>query len=168
MSTPKLILPVKDIYYGSDGVATRSLLTKLSKVVPYGRIAAELFRAQKASSRAKQYRGGIRRSDGKFTSYRELSDGSKERALNSLCFELNKDSYGLVWGWRIDSPKKRNPHVLYIDLPNGQVNFRSPRRLDGSDYTAAWDRQGNSEARIIAFCQTVLDQRFETDTHPAV
>ncbi len=148
---------VTAVYYGSNGGATRSLLAKLGRIKPFGRIAAQLFRVQKASSKAKQYRGGIRRSDGEFNSYRDLSYEAKGKAMAKLCKELTDDSCGLMWGWAEDLKQSINSFVLYVELPNGQVSFHSPQRFDGPDYEQGWDGMRLSETRIIHFCQAVLD-----------
>ena len=148
---------VAGVFYGSNGGATRSLLAKLSKIKPFGRVAAQLFRAQKASGKAKQYRGGIRRSDGEFNSYRNLAYEAKDAALKKLCEELGSDSCGLKWGWAEDLKQPINSFVLYVELPNGQVSFHSPERFEGPDFEQGWDGQRGSETRIIQFCQAVLD-----------
>lgn len=62
------------IYYGSNGGASRSFCSTLERLGQFGRIAAQLFRVQKASSRAKVYRGEIKRAGGIRESYR-VSDG---------------------------------------------------------------------------------------------
>lgn len=149
---------VRNIYYGSNGVQTRRLLSALSEGLPLGRIAAELFRIQKASSRAKRYKGGIRRGNGKLTSYRDLAYDAKQVAIQKLCKSLSDDAHGLTWGWGVDASQSHNTHVLYVDLPNGQVSFHSPARLDGETYCSKWDGMRASEARIIAFCQSVLSE----------
>ena len=147
---------VAGVYYGSNGGATRSLLAKLSKIKPVGRIAAQLFRAQKASSKAKEYRGGIRRSDGEYNSYRDLAYEVKETALKKLCAELSGDSCGLKWGWSEDLKQPINSFVLYVELSHGQVSFHSPERFEGPDYERGWDGMRGSETRIIEFCQSIL------------
>ena len=56
-----------------------------------------------------------------------------------------------------DEVQSFNMHVLYVDLPNGQVSFHSPERFDGPDYLGEWDGLRMSEERIIQFCQEVFD-----------
>lgn len=152
---------VREVYNGSDGGATRRLMTQLEKVGGLGSIAAQLFRAQKASSRAKVYRGGLRRSSGR-TSYRDLAYNAKERALVGLCNVLAADAQGLNWGWKIDPKQPRNKYVLYVDLPNGQCSFHSPDRHVGPDYNGEWDGERGSESRIIEFCESVLTPGIES------
>lgn len=148
---------VAAVFYGSNGGATRSLLAKLSKIKPFGRIAVQLFRAQKASRKAKEYRGGIRRSDGEYNSFRDLAYEAKGESMGMLCEELSSDSCNLKWGWAEDVKQLINSYVLYVELPNGQVSFHSPERFDGPDYEQGWDGQRLSETRIIQFCQAVID-----------
>jgi hypothetical protein len=57
-------LNARQVYHGSNGGATRSFCVRLEKCGQLGRIAAALFRAQKASARAKVYHGGFHRRDG--------------------------------------------------------------------------------------------------------
>jgi hypothetical protein len=45
------------VYYASDAAETVSLYKDLSAIEPYGKIAMNLLRTQKASARAKNYRG---------------------------------------------------------------------------------------------------------------
>ena len=65
---------------GSDAAATRCFYGRLIFCGPLGLIAINLFRAQKCSARAKQYRGGIRG----VGSYKVLAYQRKEWSLASL------------------------------------------------------------------------------------
>lgn len=154
-------LSVREAYFGSDGGATLRVMTRLKKAGRLGLIAAQLFRAQKASSRAKKYRGGIRRRSGEFDSYRELAYEKKEKALGGLCSALVADSCGIRWGWKPDPKQPYAKFVVYIDLPNGQCSFHSPERLAGPDHDGEWDGDRGSEARIIEFCERVLAESSE-------
>ena len=67
---------VAEIYHGSNGAATTRLMRALEARGRLGLIAAALFRAMKASARAKKYHGGIERGYGDkahFVSYRSLA-----------------------------------------------------------------------------------------------
>jgi hypothetical protein len=141
------------VFDGSDAVRTRKFLAHLEKQGQAARIAAALFRSQKASSKAKQYSGGIERSNGEFHSYRSLSYQKKSRSLEELCSLLLVDSAGIVWGWDRDDETPHAPHVLYLDLPTGQVKFHSVERLAGPDYLGNSDGERAAEARIIAYCE---------------
>lgn len=141
-------MDVGRIYRGSDAVATRRLIAALSRAGHA--IACSLFKAQKASERAKRY------GYGKYTRY---SYARKGEALKQLCEDLERDSgHGLTWGWGLDTATNHAPWVLYVELPTGQVSFHSPDRFDGPDYAGRWDGiRGVSAERIIAFVQRVLD-----------
>ena len=127
------------VFQGSDSARTRKFLTHLEKQGQPGRIAAALFRSQKASSKAKLYSGGIERSNGEFHSYRSLSYQKKSRSLKELCSLLLVDSAGIVWGWGRDDANPHAPRVLYLELPTGQVRFHSAERLAGPDYPGNLD-----------------------------
>lgn len=145
------------VFQGSDSACTRKFLTHLEKQGQPGRIAAALFRAQKASSKAKLYSGGIERSNGEFQSFRTLSYEKKSRSLKELCSLLLIDSAGIEWGWGRDDENARAPHVLYVDLPSGQVRFHTAERFAGPDYPAAQDGERASEARIITYCDSFTE-----------
>lgn len=147
------------VYYGSNGGATRSFCVRLEKCSQLGRIAAALFRAQKASSRAKVYHGGIHRRDGGWDSYRELAYERKAECLGKLCWLLEEDDCGLQWGWKSDPGQSFAGQVLYVDLPVGQVSFHSTARFAGPDYPGDWDGEHKSEQRILDFADRVLNDK---------
>jgi hypothetical protein len=126
--------PCSSVFYGSDAVRTRKCLAHLEKQGQAARIAAALFRSQKASSKATHYTGGIQRSNGEFQSCRSLSYQKKSRSLEELCSLLLVDSAGIAWGWGRDDETPHAPHVLYLDLSTGRVRFHSKERLAGPDY----------------------------------
>ena len=137
------------VYHGSQGGATRSYLSALEKCGHIGRIAAELFRAQKSSRRAKQYRGDSV----------EMAYNRKGDSLEKLCSLLEQDSCGLSWGWQRDTSQPFASHVLYVDSPEGQISFHSPKRFSGSDYPGEWDSESVSEEVVIHFCNSVMKER---------
>lgn len=140
-------------YRGSDGERTKALYARLESLGPAGTIAVNLFRAQKNSERAKKYRG--RRS--RFAAY-----DTKNWALDNLRAALlaHADMLGIAWGWGEDAEQPLHKHVLYVDLPTGQVSFHAAERGGGPDYPKAWDGvRGVSADRIIRWCARVLDQR---------
>ena len=143
-----------EIYHGSDGKATSAFYARLQKCGPLGLIAVNLMRAQKCSSRAKCYRGGITG----IGSYRSLAYSRKDFSLRELCRILEtKAPAGMTWGWKKDPDTLGYPWVLYVDLHQGQVSFHAADRHSGPDYAGEWDgRRGLSPARIIAFCDAVL------------
>lgn len=119
-----------------------------------GLLAALLFKAQKASKRAKRYRGGTETAAG-YRSFRDMSYERKSDTLMRLA-EFLEESGGESWGWGRDEAAGQNPWVLYVELPQGQVSFHSPHRGPGRDYGDKWDGQKVSEERILAFCEDVL------------
>jgi hypothetical protein len=115
-----------------------------------------LFRAQKASARAKVYRGGVRGQG----SFKSMAYEKKNWSLGNLTDMLAQhgDRLGLCWGWQRDAQAALvgDPHewVLYVDTPCGQVSFHSATRLKGPDYPYAWDGVVNaSVGRIIRWCE---------------
>ncbi|OGF05223.1 MAG: hypothetical protein A2W00_04560 [Candidatus Eisenbacteria bacterium RBG_16_71_46] len=144
----------QEVYDGSDGDLTLRFYAELTQHGLLGKIAVCLFRAQKCSARAKVYRGGIR---GK-GSYRSMAYDRKGWSLSILCLFLCEHGaeLGIRFGWGRDDSQPLNSWVLYVDLPQGQVSFHSPTRMQGPDYPGVWDGQQASEERIIAFAQTVL------------
>lgn len=147
-----------EIYAGSNGELTKQLYATLETLGPRGVIALNLFRAQKASARAKVYRGGIRGQG----SFKRMAYDKKSWSIDLLCGVLQLHALpgdGLTWGWKQDPDVlfgERPSWVLYVDLPEGQVSFHSPTRGAGPDYLGDWDGSGLSEQRIIAFVSRVL------------
>lgn len=140
----------RTVYDGSDGQLTKDYYAHLSKLGKMGELAIQLFRAQKASLRAKKYRGGI---PGK-GSFRSMAYEKKGWAIEQLCAMLDANpDLGITFGWKKD-PKAMNAAswVVYIDLPEGQVSFHSMTRNKGPDYAGDWDQEHNSEERILQFC----------------
>ncbi len=145
-----------DVFAGSDGVVTREYYSRLQLRGPMGDIAMNLFRAQKCSTRAKKYRGGIR---GK-GSYSSLAYGRKAWSLEQLCQILRHhgENFKVIYGWKLDtSTNHRATWVLYVDLPQGQVSFHSTERYSGPDYSGDWDGKRMSETRILTFCDWVWE-----------
>ena len=149
---------VINTYLGSDGDATKALYARLEQFGPLGTIAVNLFRAQKASERAKVYRGGVR---GK-GSFRGMAYDRKQWAMDNLCTALTShaDESGIRWGWGVDSKQEFHRHVLYVDLPTGQVSFHTTSRGDGTHYPGSWDGvPGQSADRILRWIGRVLTGR---------
>jgi hypothetical protein len=140
---------VAQIFEGSNGKATKALYQQLDQFGPIGRVAVNLFRAQKCSSRAKVYRGGRHRSD---------AYDRKNWSLANLCAVLVEHGEGLNirWGWKEDPAQEFHNWVLYVELPTGQVSFHAATRGKGPDYPGEWDQSHASAQRIIAFVASVL------------
>jgi hypothetical protein len=148
-------LKARKVFNGSNRGQTRSFCCALAKTGQLGRIAAELFRIQKASARAKVYSGFITSRYGSI-SHRSLAYKRKGKCLSCLCKLLQADACGLTWGWAYDGKQQVAKCVLYIDLPNGQVSFHSTDRFAGPDYPGKWDGENKSEQRILSFCDQLM------------
>jgi hypothetical protein len=148
------VLSAWHVYRQSDGAVTRAFYEQLKTKGPIGEIAINLFRAQKASHRAKKYRGGIR---GK-GSYRSMAYDRKGWSLQNLAKSLveHGKALSIAFGWGYDDKAYDNKHVLYVDLPPGQVSFHSPERYEGPDYPHGWDHARLSDARICKFCDSLF------------
>jgi hypothetical protein len=135
------------VFTGSEASETRRFYKELEGLGWDGCLAAMLMRTQKASSRAKVYRG---------RSYKERAYVNKQRAIWKLVELLSAPECTYRWGWGDDLSRSHCPHVLYVDLPDGQVSFHSLIRGDGPDYPGKWDGvRDASAARIIRFSSTI-------------
>jgi hypothetical protein len=156
---------VGSVYYGSDGVKTRQLYKQLEKCGAIGLVALNLFRAQKCSSRAKVYHGGI----SGLGSYRDLAYEKKQYSMNQLCEVLkeNAEKLNIKWGWKIDPKQEYHKWVLYVELPIinhcdklpesiNQISFHTDKKGIGEDYNGDWDGKNASEQRIINWVSEVL------------
>jgi hypothetical protein len=150
---------VLDTFNGSDGEATRALFRSLTLRGHAGELAVNLFRACKASMRAKVYRGGVRGRG----SYSRMAYDKKNWALEQLTEILHAHPMLVAdWGWAEDPDVVFDggpAQVLYVDLlySLGQVSFHSPARLGKiRTYTGKWDGTHESAKRIVAYCDLVL------------
>ncbi len=143
-----------EVFNQQNGEVTKAYYAELATLGSHGELAVALFRAQKRSSRAKEYR----RSRFRAASYdvKEWSLSEVSRILTAHAKELSVES----WGWKEDPEVlfgERASWVLYIELPYfGQVSFHNPTRLAGQAYQAEWDGvKGASEDRIISYCNSL-------------
>jgi hypothetical protein len=136
-------MTAKEAFDTSDAADFRGFAKLLEEVGALGKIAADLLRCQKSSTRAKLYG----RSE-----YRTFSYERKETHLARLCVQLA--TAGLTWGWQEDK-SSHVPWILYVDLPNGQVSFHCYERFTGPEYPGKWDEQHASEVRVIGFADWV-------------
>lgn len=147
---PEILRVVMATYAGSDGAATMALYARLLELGPAGDVAVNLFRASKASDRAKQYRN-------KWT---KVAYGKKEYSLANLAKLLldHGAQLGITrWGWEFDDKAIGYEHVLYVELPTGQVSFHAPARGEGPDYGGEWDgMKGAGPGRVITWCARLL------------
>jgi hypothetical protein len=144
------IASIYRVYQGSDGEATKALYERLERLGDVGHVAVNLFRACKSSERAKTYRGGR---------YRGAAYDRKQWAMDNLATMLGKRAapLGVVWGWGVDDKQSYHRHVLYVDIPTGQVSFHCGWRGEGPDYPGQWDGQrGQAADRICRWCARLL------------
>ncbi len=139
-------------YFGSNGDATKALYAELEMLGAPGIVAINLFRACKNSARAKVYRG---------RSYRDAAYDRKQWSMDNLCRILvaEADKLGIAWGWGYDAKATGFEHVLYVEIPTGQMSFHTERRGDGPDYAGKWDgvRQASPD-RICRWVYRLLNQ----------
>lgn len=148
-----------DVYTQMDGQVTTRYYTILAQRGPAGKLALNLFRAQKCSSRAKVY---------KRRKYTAAAYDRKEWSMAQLCDVLIEHGHALMirFGWLEDPTTifdDQPSHVLYIDLPTGQISFHNPRRGRGPEYPGQWDHERSSQERILKFCDLVFN--YEWPTH---
>lgn len=143
---------IAQIFRGSDGDATRALYAELEAHGRAGAIAVNLLRAAKTSERAKLYRG---------RGYRGAAYDTKNWAIDNLCRLLADHAAAAgvrAWGWAIDPAQAYHRHVLYVDLPTGQVSFHGAIRGAGPDYPLPWDgKRGVAADRIVRWAAGLLD-----------
>lgn len=143
---------VTAVYRGSDSMATCGLYAEL-ELVTNGMVAVNLLRICKKSSRAKTYRG---RSKGSAYS-------GKDWALGQLVDLL--PASGLAWGWGEDLSLKYDGdphhHILYVELPSGQVSFHMAWRHPTPYHDRGWDGVRHMAAeRICAWAASLLGEPF--------
>lgn len=142
---------VLKVYLGSDGTATTALYARLEALGPIGTVAINLFRAQKASERAKVYRGR----------FKGVAYDKKQWSVDNLCKVLaeHAEASGIVYGWAEDDAQPFHRWVLYVDLPTGQVSFHAAARGDGPDYSGAWD--GIRQQGPTRICRWIAERILE-------
>ncbi len=138
----------------SNGDVTKAYYAQLETLGPAGIVAMNLFRANKASYRAKRYRGGIR-GKGSFSS---MAYAKKQWSIDNTCKVLSEHAgaLGIRWGWKKDPDQSFHCWVIYVDLPQGQVSFHSEQRGQGPDYQGDWDGERLSTERILEYCDGLL------------
>lgn len=145
-----------EIFQGSNGEETKAFYKCLEGLGRSGILAMNMFRSQKASERAKLYRGGLPG----VGRYKDLAYEKKNFSMGLLCsvlenMESKRGASEFRWGWKADPNAEFHKWVLYVDLPQGQVSFHSESRGRGPDYAGDWDGLHKSRERILAFCDTV-------------
>lgn len=152
------IAAILEIYRGSNGDATMALYQHLKTLGWEGSLAVDLFRACKASERAKLYRGGERGRG----SYRRMAYDKKTWAIENLSKALMATG-GITWGWGIDAALKErgdpHHHVIYVELPTGQISFHTGTRNEGPDYPGEWDgMRGQTADRICRWVGRIVSR----------
>ncbi len=137
---------IRDAYLGTCATTTKRLYRRLEAQGLAGEVAAALLRVQKSSSRAKTYQG----------EFKVYAYNRKANFLDNLCELLRRTD--LVWGWGIDTRVVNPDHVLYIDLPEGQVSFHALMRGIGPAYLGTWDRHHASQKRILQYAERILTE----------
>lgn len=146
----------RQVYDQSNGDQTRAYYRQLVQMGPIGVIAMNLFRAHKASTRAKQYRG---------RAIHQAYD-KKDYSLDQLLQILTQhgDALRIRFGWLYDAKAINFEHTLYVDLPTGQVSFHTHARGTGPDYSGEWDGAKLSAQRIIAWCDRLHGLEIQEQT----
>jgi len=148
-----------EVYHTSNGELTKAYYVELSTIGPIGLVAMNVFRAQKCSQRAKNYR---RRA------WKDDAYGRKQWSIEQLCniLIMHGQALNISFGWKQDPTvvfggyDARPSWVFYVDLPTGQVSFHCPDRGKGPDYPGNWDgMKGASEARVIEFCNYIFNNK---------
>ena len=143
---------VLSVYQGSNGDATRALYADLTAIGPIGVVAVNLFRACKCSERAKVYRRG--------PGHKTEAYARKDWSIGQLADVLVATQL-LTWGWQVDermlATGDPHHHVVYVDIPTGQVSFHVGTRHKGPDYAGEWDRAvGTGPDRICRWVATLF------------
>lgn len=143
----------------NNGEVTKKYYANLSVTGIEGQIAVALFRAQKRSSRAKDYRSG---------KYRRAAYDVKSWSMGEVCRLLlaHGAELGITFGWKQDTAVvfgEQPSWVLYVDLPKEwQVSFHSPDRMTGPDYAGEWCGEHLSAERICRLCDRVMGNVLAT------
>lgn len=137
---------------------TRALRKLADAGDPYAGALQQLRAAQRASDRAKSraatgtHWDDFYGSHGNYIASRDAIRSDyldKDIALRAARPLLT--AAGITWGWGSDTGSYAATHVLYVDLPTGQISFHQPARGDGPDYEGTWDGVRDvAEARIEA------------------
>ncbi len=134
---------VMAVYMGSNGDETKQLYEALAKLGVQGDVGVNLFRACKASERAKGYRR-----------HRGDAYAKKQWSMDNLARTLGEhaQALGILWGWGEDAKQEFHRWVLYVDIPTGQVSFHTAERGTGPDYAGKWDGlPGQGPGRICTW-----------------
>lgn len=134
----------------NNGDVTKAYYAELNERGPAGQVAVALFRAQKRSMAAKTYR---------HRKFKHAAYDVKSWSMGEVCrlLKLHATTLGIRYGWKEDPDTvfgNEASWVLYVDLPQGQVSFHSPSRLEGPAYQSDWTGERMSAERIVQFCDS--------------
>jgi hypothetical protein len=136
-----------EIFRQNVGDVTKAYYELLNSKGVDGQLGVALFRAQKRSTAAKQYRG--RR-------FRSAAYDVKNWSLSEICRILGARVGPYRWGWKHDPNTPGFEQVLYVELPTGQCSFHSADRLAGPDFEGEWSGVHNSTEVILSFCDLAM------------
>ena len=117
-----------------------------------GQLAFGLFRAQKRSAKAKDYRRGHHRQN----SYAAKNDALKyvDAVLSRWASDLDVE-----WGWQVDPQQAKHNQVLYVDFGGGyQCSFHSEVRHSSREFPGRWDTASSSVKTVLEYCDQVMQQ----------
>lgn len=138
-------MQARDVFNQNNGDVTKSYYAEMNAIGIEGQLAVALFRSQKRSTAAKQYRG---------RKHTRAAYDVKNWSLSEVC-RLLATNIGMPWGWKYDAKAVNFEWVLYVDLPQGQCSFHSPNRISGPDYTGLWAPQRPSYEVICDYCDSI-------------
>jgi hypothetical protein len=134
-------------------------------------IARELLADGKAGKLAKKRAKLYRRGRG----YKTAAYERKNWSIGNLALTLYVTSAAtyLPSGWAVDQPLRGrgdpHHHVLYVELPTGQVSFHTGGRGPGPDYTGQWDgERGIASERICRWVAMVMARQRLGDSNAAL
>ncbi len=146
-----------EVFTQQNGEVTKAYYAEMQKLGELGEIAVCLFRAQKRSSRAKDYRRG---------KFRRLAYDAENvefaGALQGAEAALRKARHWVGMEGRSERTFRRTRFVDSVRGPSdGPVQFPQSIRFDGPDYSGEWSGLPNSADVIIRFCDRVASATME-------
>lgn len=122
------------IYHSADQTLIDWYLHSLENTGPYGKLGANLFRAQKA------YTNGSA-----CAYYYDQFDAAIQEITNivRICCDVK-------WGWSYDGDSFN--HILSIELYSGLIQFHTSLCQDKPMYRRAWQGSDNNTERLFRYC----------------
>lgn len=143
-----MAMSAKEAFACRDASQTIEFQNELLRRGASGQLAYGLFRAQKRSSRAKDYRHRLK----------QQSYAAKEQAMVYTDRVLTDYSrfLGVHWGWQRDEKQAFHDWVLYVQLSHGQCSFHADRRMSDREFKGEWDQSKTSEQVVTDYCKFVM------------